>query len=267
MRAIVLAGGLGTRLRPYTTVIPKPLVPVGDRPVLEHIIRSLIRHGVDRIDLCVNHLGELILVYLANAELPPHVDLQFHWERDPLGTVGAVAAVPDLSGTFIVANGDILTTLNYRDLVDYHRDRGAALTIAMHDKRVSLDLGVMETDDGFVRTFTEKPTLRCKVSMGIYVYEARVLRFLPPGTAQFPDLVHRLLDAGERVAAFETDAEWYDIGTIGEHERACEDIQRNPELFGFEPLPPTEPELAPRLEAEAPGDGITVRRAAASHLH
>src|SRR3954447_12343237 len=94
MRAVVLAGGMGTRLRPYTTVIPKPLVPVGDRPVLEHIIRSLSRCGVDRVDLCVNHLGELILVYLANAELPPQVRLAFHWEREPLGTAGGPGAPP-----------------------------------------------------------------------------------------------------------------------------------------------------------------------------
>ena len=144
MRAIILAGGLGTRLRPYTTVIPKPLVPIGDRPVLEHIIRSLARSGVDRIDLCVNHLGQLIWAYLANAELPPDLQLAFHWETEPLGTAGAVGAVTDLEGTFIVMNGDVLTTLDYRELVDFHLEREAALTIAMHGKRVEIDLGVIE---------------------------------------------------------------------------------------------------------------------------
>jgi hypothetical protein len=96
MRAVILAAGLGTRLRPYTTVIPKPLVPIGDRPVLEHIIRSLMRSGVDHVDLCVNHLGELILIYLANADIPPEIRLAFHWENEPLGTAGALATVPDL---------------------------------------------------------------------------------------------------------------------------------------------------------------------------
>jgi NDP-sugar pyrophosphorylase family protein len=262
MRAVVLAGGMGTRLRPYTTVLPKPLVPIGDRPVLEHLIRSLADSGIDRIDLCVNHLGELILVYLANAELPRHLDLRFHWERDPLGTVGAVGAIDDLSATFIVANGDILTTLDYRALVDYHRERGAALTIATHSKRLSLDLGVIETGDGFVRTFTEKPTLRCTVSMGIYVYEPRILRYLPGGTCQFPDLVQRLLDAGERVAAFESDAAWYDIGTVGEYERASAEVERHPEKFGFEPLPHTEHDLISAIETDALQDGVDRRRAA-----
>ena len=96
MRAVILAGGLGTRLRPYTTIIPKPLVPIGDRPVLEHIIRSLIGSGVRRIDLCLSHLGQLICVYLAHADLPPDVELAYHWEAEPLGTAGALAGVPDL---------------------------------------------------------------------------------------------------------------------------------------------------------------------------
>jgi NDP-sugar pyrophosphorylase family protein len=235
MRAVVLAGGMGTRLRPYTTVIPKPLVPVGDRPVLEHIIRSLSRCGVDRVDLCVNHLGELILVYLANAELPPDLRLAFHWEREPLGTAGALATVPDLAGTFLVINGDVLTTLDYRELVAFHHERGAALTIAMHGKQVNIDLGVIEADDGVVRNYIEKPTLQCAVSMGVYVYDAKVLRWLPEGQCQFPDLVLRLLEAGEVVAAYQSDADWYDIGTVGEYERAAADIERFPEKYGLDP--------------------------------
>ena len=201
MRAVILAGGLGTRLRPYTTVIPKPLVPIGDRPVLEHIIRSLVQSGVDRIDLCVNHLGELILIYLANADIPPEVRLTFHWETAPLGTAGALATVPDLEGTFIVVNGDVLTTLDYRELVEYHEQQDAALTVAMRNKRVNIDLGVIESDDGLVRNYIEKPSLRYQVSMGVYVYDERALACLPEGICQFPDLVLRLLEAGERVAA------------------------------------------------------------------
>jgi NDP-sugar pyrophosphorylase family protein len=236
MRAVILAGGLGTRLRPYTTVIPKPLVPIGDRPVLEHIIRRLAVCGVDRIDLCVSHLGQLIRVYLANTELPPGLELAFHWEQEPLGTAGALKSVPDLEGTFIVMNGDVLTTLDYRELLACHRARDAALTVAMHSRRVDVDLGVIESENGFVTDYTEKPTLRYQVSMGIYVYEARALRHLPDGPCQFPELVLRLLGAGERVAACETDADWYDIGTVGEYERAAADVERSPEKYHLEPL-------------------------------
>jgi NDP-sugar pyrophosphorylase family protein len=259
MRAVVLAGGLGTRLRPYTTVIPKPLVPIGGRPVLEHIIRSLVRSGVDHIDLCVNHLGELILIYLANADIPPEVRLAFHWEHEPLGTAGALAAVADLDGTFIVVNGDVLTTLDYRKLFEHHEQQGAALTIAMHSKRVKIDLGVIETDDGLVRNYVEKPSLRYEVSMGAYVYDERALALLPDGVCQFPDLVLRLLDAGERVAAFENDADWYDIGTVGEYERAAADVERDPAKYGLEPLPYADQELRPAMDSPVRDDGLSLR--------
>jgi NDP-sugar pyrophosphorylase family protein len=236
MRAVILAGGLGTRLRPYTTVIPKPLVPIGDRPVLEHIIWSLARAGVDQVDLCVSHLGQLIRVYLANTHLPPAMELGFHWEQEPLGTAGALKSVPDLEGTFIVMNGDVLTTLDYRELLACHIAREAALTVAMHSRRVDVDLGVIESVDGLVSNYIEKPTLRYQVSMGIYAYDERALRHLPDGPCQFPELVLRLLAAGERVAAYETDAEWYDIGTVGEYERAAADVERSPEKYRLEPV-------------------------------
>jgi NDP-sugar pyrophosphorylase family protein len=261
LRAVVLAGGLGTRLRPYTTVIPKPLVPIGGRPVLEHIIRSLVRSGVDHIDLCVNHLGELILVYLANSDIPPEIRLAFHWEHEPLGTAGALATVPDLDGTFIVVNGDLLTTLDYRELLDYHEQQGAALTIAMRSKRVNIDLGVIEADGGLVRNYVEKPSLRYEVSMGAYVYDARALEYLPEGVCQFPDLVLRLLDAGERVAAFDSDADWYDIGTVGEYERASADVERDPAKYGLDPLPYADQELLPAMDGRALPDGLTLRPA------
>src|SRR5215210_3575914 len=193
VRAVILAGGLGTRLRPYTTVIPKPLVPIGDRPVLEHIICSLARNGIDQIDLCVNHLGSLIHLYLSQIELPPGLRVRFHSETEPLGTAGALRAVPDLSGTFIVMNGDILTTLDYRALIDHHEQHDAALTVAMRSERVEIQLGVIDSDaDGFVQGYIEKPALRYDVSMGVYVYSERALRHLPHGVCQFPDLVLRM---------------------------------------------------------------------------
>ncbi len=221
MRAVILAGGLGTRLHPYTTVLPKPLVPVGDRPILEHILGRLARAGFTRADLCVSHLGELIQVYLQQgADLPDSLDLRFHWEHEPLGTAGALKVVEDLEGTFLVMNGDILTSLDYRALVDFHVQQGAALTIAMHRQEVKISLGVIETEGDRVTGFIEKPTLDYEVSMGVYVYDERALAYLPEGPCQFPDLVLQLVAAGERVAAFRSDAAWYDIGTLGEYEKA-----------------------------------------------
>lgn len=232
MRAVILAGGLGTRLRPYTTVLPKPLVPVGDRPILELILRQLVKAGVTRVDLCVAHLGELIRAYFAEGTtLPKEIDMHWHWEEEPLGTAGALKVVPDLDETFIAMNGDLLTNLDYRALIDFHRQHDAALTIGMHRQRVDLTLGVIEHDGPLVTGYREKPTLHYDVSMGIYVYEPRALEHLPDGPCAFPDLVRALLHAGERVAGYENDAVWYDIGTFGEHERALKHIEEDPGLF------------------------------------
>ena len=229
MRAVILAGGLGMRLRPFTTILPKPLLPIGDRPILEIILRQLAAAGFTKADLCVGHLGELIRVYFnEGTRLPDGLELDWHWEPDePLGTAGALGVVPGLDGTFLAMNGDILTTLNYGALVEHHRREGAALTIAMHAKRVDIDLGVLELDGTRVTAYHEKPTLHYDVSMGIYVYEAQVLKHLPAaGPCQFPELVQLLLAAGEPVSAFRSDAEWYDIGTIGEYERAVSELER-----------------------------------------
>jgi NDP-mannose synthase len=228
MRAVVLAGGFGMRLRPYTTILPKPLLPVGDRPILEIILRQLAAAGFTKVDLCVGHLGELIRVYFTDGTLMPEgLELDWHWEPDePLGTAGALQVVPGLEGTFLAMNGDILTALDYGELVAHHKSHSAALTIAVHRKKVEIDLGVIELDGIHVTGYREKPTLSYDVSMGIYVYEARVLEHLPDGPCQFPELVQRLLEAGESVCAYPTDAFWYDLGTISEYERAVAELDR-----------------------------------------
>ena len=132
----------------------------------------------------------------------------------------------------------------------------------MRSKRVNIDLGVIEADGGFVSNYIEKPSLRYEVSMGVYVYDERALALLPEGMCQFPDLVLRLLDAGERVAAFESDADWYDIGTVGEYERAAADVERDPAKYGLEPLPYGDQELLPAMDIPPRDDGLSLRPAA-----
>jgi NDP-sugar pyrophosphorylase family protein len=228
MRAVVLAGGLGMRLRPYTTILPKPLLPIGERPILEIILRQLAATGFTHVDLCVGHLGDLIRVYFSEGTtLPDSVELDWHWEpEEPLGTAGALRVVPGLDGSFLAMNGDILTTLDYGALMANHRETGAALTIAVQAKIVEIDLGVIELDGTHVTGFREKPTLGYDVSMGIYAYDARALAYLPDGPCQFPDLVQRLLAAGEMVSAYRSQADWFDIGTVTEYERATAEIER-----------------------------------------
>ena len=222
------------RLRPYTMVLPKPLIPIGDMPILEHIIRRLMSAGVRRVDLCLGrHLGALIQTYFWQAtSLKNEIELVFHWEDEPLGTAGALRVIKDVAEPFIVMNGDILTTLDFGELMATHQRCGAALTIATHRKEVEIDLGVIECKNGSVSGYREKPSLNCDVSMGVYVYEPRALEVLPPeGPCQFPDMVLRLIRRGELVAPFRTDATWYDIGTLTEYERALNHVRVEPELF------------------------------------
>ena len=220
------------RLSPYTTILPKPLLPIGDRPILEHILRQLSAAGVNDIDLCVGHLGELIQVYFSQGTtLPADVNLNWYWEDSPLGTAGALSVVPNLDETFIAMNGDVLTTIDYEALLEHHRTSEAILTVAMKSRRVDIDLGVIESENSFITGYREKPSLNYDVSMGIYVYEPRALEFLPEGPCQFPDLVLRLLGAGESVGAYLTDAEWFDIGTFAEHERATQYFEEQPGIF------------------------------------
>ncbi len=228
MRAAVLAGGLGTRLRPYTAILPKPLVPVGERPILELIFGWLARNGADRVDVCIGHLGELIQVYFSQAQtIPPGLDVRWQWESEPLGTAGALRFIPDVDETLLVVNGDILTDLDPAGMLAYHRSHQAALTIATRTAQVETELGVIEHHDGIVAGYREKPVISYSASMGIYLYEPRALAALPEGLLQFPDLVLALLARDERVVAYETDAEWHHVGNPAQHTEASQMLGRS----------------------------------------
>jgi NDP-sugar pyrophosphorylase family protein len=223
MRAVVLAGGKGTRLAPYTTIFPKPLVPIGDHPILEIIVRQLVRSGIGDITLSVGHLGELIEAYFQNGHRNiPGLQLSYYRERSPLGTAGPLAMIPGLQGSFLVMNGDVLTTLDYQKLIQHHEERRAALTIAMHKREVRIDLGVLSTNDaGELTSYQEKPVQTFDVSMGVYVYDARVLQYIHRGAyLDFPDLVLRLVAAGEKVVGYRSAEYWLDIGRREDYEIA-----------------------------------------------
>jgi NDP-mannose synthase len=215
LRAVILAGGKGTRLAPYTASFPKPLVPLGDVPVLEVLIRRLLQYGIKDITLTLGHLSELIIAYLQHRRcLSDHCTLHYVEESKPTGTAGSLALVPSLNQTFLAMNGDLLTNLDFHALVEFHRAQNAILTIAVQKREVKIDLGVIEFNGGYrVARYLEKPRSTHNVSMGIYVYEPKVLKYLQPGEhVDFPDLVIRLLEAGEHVCAYPTDCLWLDIG-------------------------------------------------------
>jgi NDP-mannose synthase len=224
LRAAVLAGGLGTRLRPYTAVLPKPLVPVGDRPILELILGWLAGMGIAHVDICIGHLGELIQTYFSHpGTVPPGLEVNWVRELEPLGTAGALRNIPELQGTLLVVNGDIVTDLDpTAAMLAFHRRQEAVLTIATRRASVPIGLGVIEHDRGRVTAYHEKPVLEYEASMGIYLYEPQALAALEEGPIQFPDLVLTLLARGMRVASFVSDAAWHDIGTLPGHEDASQ---------------------------------------------
>jgi NDP-mannose synthase len=228
---VILAGGKGTRLRPYTTVLPKPLVPVAERPILELIIRQLASVGFTRIDLSVGHLGGLIKTYLDSIELPSGIDVRYWWEDEPLGTAGALRRIEDLDEPFLAMNGDILTTMDYGKLMRFHTDHDGELTIATHQQDVNIELGVIESESEQVVGYVEKPTMHFDVSMGVYVYDPGVLELIPEGRFDFPDVVQAMLKQERRVMTYPCDGVWFDIGTVSEHERATAAIEASPELF------------------------------------
>lgn len=215
MRAVILAGGRGQRLAPYTTVIPKPLLPLGDRPILDVIIHQLAAAGIDHLTLTLGYMSDYFKVFLAQRpQLHKLMKIDFIEETEPTGTAGSLAFVPGLDEPFLVMNGDILTDLNYRALIDQHLESNAWLTIATYPKPVKIDLGVIESSsDGRVTDYIEKPTLNYDVSMGIYIYSPDVLGYVVKGKyLDFPTLVLRLRDAGKSVMTYRSACTWLDLG-------------------------------------------------------
>jgi len=222
MKAVVLAGGKGARLKPYTTILPKPLMPIGDMPILEILLRQMKRYGINEAILTVGHLAQLLQLFFQNGE-QMNMNIRYSFEDIPLGTAGPLALVDGLHDeTFVVTNGDVLTTLNFGDLLKYHQDTGAAATIAMHQRKVKIDLGVLElSNTNQISGYIEKPTYEFSVSMGIYVFEPRVLQYIPKGKyLDFPDLVLRLIKENEKVMGYPFSGYWQDLGRPDDYEQA-----------------------------------------------
>ena len=226
LHAVILAGGKGTRLRPYTTTIPKPLVPIGDDcAILEIVLRQLSKAGFKRVTLAIGHLGELIKAYVGSGE-QWGLECDYALETKPLGTMGPVVAILDrLPEHFLVLNGDILTDLPYADLLRSHVSSTAPLTIATYRRRVNVDFGVLEIQDGRVVGFREKPTLDYSVSMGVYALSRSALASYPVDEPLgFDRLVLDLLAAGRSPASYPFAGYWLDIGRPEDYDRANEEF-------------------------------------------
>jgi len=225
MRAVILAGGKGTRLAPYTTILPKPLRPVGDMPILEIVIRQLACHSFKELTLAVGHLAELLMAYCGDGS-KFDVKIDYSREEQPLGTAGPIALVPNLNETFLVMNGDLLTTIDYSAMLKYHRERGALATIACYQRDVKIDLGVIDVDpDNWVANYIEKPTYHYAVSMGIYIFEPAILSHITRNQhLDLPDLILNLIKDGKKVNVFNFDGYWLDIGRHDDYEQAINEF-------------------------------------------
>lgn len=233
MKAVIMAGGKGMRLRPYTTVLPKPLMPVGELPILEIILRQLEHAGVDEAVISIGYLGPLIRSYLDHSAISKRVRITYVTEEEPLGTAGAVGQIAGLDAPFIVMNGDILTTLDFADLYRSHLASGAELSVGVVQHRMRIELGVLSLgEDGRVTGYDEKPTKTYAASMGIYVYSPSVLDLIPRGRyLDAPTLVLKLIEQGRAVRAYMPDVMWLDLGNQGELERAQTTFIENQAAF------------------------------------
>jgi len=220
-RAIIFAGGRGTRLAPYTSVLPKPLMPIGDRSILELVINQLAECGIADGTLCVGYLSHLIEAVIGDG-VGHGVEIRYVREEEPLGTAAPLRLVEDLDDTFIAMNGDVLTTLDYGELLRHHREAGNVVTIATRQRPIQIDYGVLHVRaTGGVYKYIEKPQRMSTVSMGIYVVEPEALAYIPTeGHFDFPDLVKALLRAQAPVGALRFEGLWFDIGRRDDYEQA-----------------------------------------------
>lgn len=231
MRAIILAGGKGTRLAPYTTVLPKPLMPIGEMSILEIVIRQLAYYRVKHITLAVGYLAELLMAYCGDGS-KFGVELDYSREEQPLGTAGPISLIQNLNETFLVMNGDLLTSINYGRMWKYHQERGAIATLASYRREVKIDLGVIEAEDGWVKDYIEKPTYHYAVSTGIYIFEPDVLEFMKRGERlDLPALVLRLMQANRKVNVFNFDGYWLDIGRHDDYASAVQEFEEHRNEF------------------------------------
>lgn len=245
--AVILAGGQGVRLRPYTTSIPKPLVPIGgEMSILEIVLRQLRAHGFTSATLAIGHLGQIIRAYVGDGSTWD-MDVQFHLEEEPLGTIGPLLYMKDyLPEQFLVMNGDILTDLNYRALLDDHTMFDADVTVATYGRQVKIDFGVLSVDQSQIIGFQEKPSLDYAVSMGVYGMSRRVLERYEAGTAMgFDNLMLDQLAVGRPLRSYAFNGYWLDIGRPDDYDRANDEYAARRDQL----LPALSPSLKPLRES------------------
>jgi len=232
MQAIILAGGKGTRLFPYTVSIPKPLIPVGDIPIIEIVLKQLASSGFKNIILALGYMADMLQAYIGDgSKYGLHISCSI--EKKPLGTIAPLKLMKNLDENFLVMNGDLLTDINYRKLFDYHIKQKALATIATYTKETKLQLGVLENNsEGRIIRFSEKPVLKNKVSMGIYIFNQSILKYIPDNKYfGFDSLMYAMIENNDRVFSYEFSGRWFDIGMHDDLVKAGEEFMNNKDNY------------------------------------
>lgn len=230
-RAIILSGGKGTRLRPYTAVLPKPLMPIGEYPILEVIIRQLIEQGFDHITLALNHQADIFKSFFGDGS-KWNIKIDYSLETKPLSTMGPLTLIDDLDENFLIMNGDILSDIKYGDLYDQHVKNNSVFTISSYKREAAIDYGVLEVENGILTGFSEKPKYHFEVSMGVYIANRRILNYIPYNEAYgFDKLMLELIKAQEKVQVKNYDGIWLDIGRPDDYEQAIDLFEEKRDLF------------------------------------
>ena len=230
--AVIMAGGKGTRLQPYTMSIPKPLLPLGEIPIIEIVLNQLSKVGVNKVIIALGHMAPIFKISIGNGERFG-INIDYVIEDTPRGTAGALQLIDNLEDHFIVMNGDLLTNFNIKKFYEEHLKRDAVASIAIHERSVNIDYGVVETDNaGYLFGYKEKPVIKYDVSMGINILSKKAVEFIPrTGKYDIPDLMTRLKDAGHKVFCLSSDCYWQDIGRFDDYQKASKDFVENPSFF------------------------------------
>lgn len=231
-RAVILAGGKGTRLRPYTVVLPKPLMPIGDYPILEVIIRQLVQNGFNRITMAVNHQADLIQTFFGDGS-KWGVKIDYSLEDKPLSTMAPLKLINDLPDNFLVMNGDILTDLDYNEFHESHVNNNNIFTISAYQREVKSEFGVLELNDNNTLVgFKEKPIQKYDVSMGIYMVSKKAVNYIPEDTFYgFDHLMIDLMNNNQEPKVKRFDGYWLDIGRPDDYEQAIEEFDKLKDKF------------------------------------
>ena len=224
LRAVVMAGGFGTRLRPLTEELPKPMLPLGTKPLLELIVEQLRDAGIKQVNVATHYKGEVISEHFKDGQ-DFGVDIRYVKEDQPLGTAGALSLLEESDEPVLVINGDILTRVDFRAMLNFHREHRADLTVAVKQYELSVPYGVVLTDGVFVTGMSEKPIVKQFINAGIYLLSPAVRRLIPNGRPyDIPDLIQRLLKQGQPVVCFPIREYWLDIGKADHYDQAQSDI-------------------------------------------